>query len=164
MSDPIRTKEIVSVAEMARMCGLSRTRFYQLIGSAFPWPIYNCKSRRPFFTEEMQSICLEVRQRNCGINGKAVLFYARPFGDRTPTLKPKAKPRATKPSNKPSAQIVELVEGVRCLGLTTVTTPQVESAFKKCFPNGTSGADEGAVLRAVFLHIKRQNSDDNVAR
>jgi hypothetical protein len=157
-------KAIVSVAEMARMVGLSRTRFYQLVGSAFPWPIYNCKTRRPFFTEEMQEVCLAVRRRNCGIDGKAVLFYARRFGDRTPTAKPRAKTKATKPSKNPNGQMVELVEGLRCLGLTTVNAKQVESALKKCFPNGTSGADDGSVLRAVFLCIKRQNSNDNVAR
>jgi hypothetical protein len=130
-----------------------------LIGSAFPWPIYNCKTRRPFFTEEKQEVCLDVRRRNCGIDGKAVLFYARPF---PATIQSKAK--AKKPSNKPSGQVIELVEGLRCLGLTTVTGREVEPALKRCFPNGTSGADDGAVLRAVFLHIKRQYSNDNVAR
>ena len=91
-----------------------------------------------------------------GINGKAVLFYARPFGNATP------KPKAKKAINKPSEQIVELVEGLRGLGLTTVTVKEVEPALKKCFPNGTTGAAEGAVLRAVFLHVKCQDSHGNV--
>ena len=38
MSDEFQTKAAVSVAEMARMVGLSRSRFYQLIGTAFPQP------------------------------------------------------------------------------------------------------------------------------
>jgi hypothetical protein len=69
-----------------------------------------------------------------------------------------------RPSSKPSEQIVELVEGVRCLGLTTVTVKDIEPALKKCFPNGTSGVEAAAVLRAVFLHLKRQDSHDSVER
>jgi hypothetical protein len=151
-------KAIVSVAEMARMCGLSRARFYQLANEGvFPTPIYDLRTKRPFFNEELQEVCLEVRRRNCGINGRAVLFYAARIGSAVA----KTKARKTTPSAK-SGQFDELVEGVRCLGLTTVTTPQVESAFKRCFPNGKAGVDDGAVIRAVFLQIKRQNSPDNV--
>ena len=57
--------------------GLSRQRFYQLIGTTFPYPVYDLKSRRPFYTAELQAMILEVRRRNCGIDGKPVLFYAR---------------------------------------------------------------------------------------
>ena len=71
MSAQNETKKAVTVAEMARMCGLSRSRFYQLIGSAFPQP-----ERQP--------------------------------------------------------------------------------------KTGTEGNDQGEVLRAVFLQLKRQNSADNV--
>jgi hypothetical protein len=153
MRDEVPRKGVVSVAEMARMVGLSRSRFYQLVdGGVFPSPVYDLKTRRPFFTEEMQAVCLEVRQRNCGINGKAVLFYARPFG--VAKKKGKGMTNAAKPSNKPSEQVVELVEGLRCLDLTTVTAKEVEQALKKCFPNGTAGTDDGGVLRAVFLQIK----------
>jgi hypothetical protein len=75
MSVPIRTKEIVSVAEMARMCGLSRTRFYQLVGEGvFPSPVYDLRTRRPFFTEQMQAVCLEVRQRNAGNQRQGCTF------------------------------------------------------------------------------------------
>jgi hypothetical protein len=158
MTVEFQLKSSVSVAEMSRMVGLSRTRFHQLVKEGvFPSPIYSIHTKHPFFTEEMQAVCLEVRRRNCGIDGRAVLFYARRFG--TPNPKP-AKKKAT--PVKANGQFNELVEGVRCLGLTTVTTAQVESAVRKCFPNGRGGVDDGAVLRAVFLHIKRQNSPDNV--
>ena len=100
-------KSVVSVAEMARMVGLSRQRFYQLLGSTFPLPLYWIATRRPFYTEEMQQICLEVRRRNCGINGKPVLFYCGypPRGQ-----KPKAKPKS--PAKK--RQHVALINGLRC--------------------------------------------------
>ena len=57
-----QTKSVVSVAEMARMVGLSRQRFYQLLGGTFPYPLYDIATRRPFYTEEMQQVCLEVRK------------------------------------------------------------------------------------------------------
>src|SRR3990172_921349 len=92
MSVEFRTKAIVSVAEMAHMCGLSRARFYQLVkDGVFPPPLYKLETKRPFFTEEMQEVCLEVRRRNSGINGKPVMFYARRFG--SPAMpKPKRTP------------------------------------------------------------------------
>ena len=65
-----QTKTVVSVAEMARMVGLSRQRLYQLMGCTFPWPLYHVGTKRPFYTEELQQVCLEVRRRNCGIDGR----------------------------------------------------------------------------------------------
>ncbi len=41
-------KAAVTISEMARMCSLSRARFYQLIGSAFPFPVYSVSTHRPF--------------------------------------------------------------------------------------------------------------------
>ena len=68
------TKAAVTVAEMARMVGLSRSRFYQLIGTSFPQPARQPGTNRPIYTEALQKICLEVRRRNCGIDGQPVLF------------------------------------------------------------------------------------------
>ena len=51
-----KTKAVVSISEMARMVGLSRSRFHQLIGTTFPWPLYDVKSRRPFYTENFRSL------------------------------------------------------------------------------------------------------------
>jgi hypothetical protein len=155
MSVQVQTKAVVSVAEMARMCGLSRARFYQLVNEGvFPPPLYRVETRRPFFTQEMQETCLEVRRRNCGINGKPVLFYARRLGA------PMTKPKTTPPKN--SHKHADLIEGLRALGLTTVRCSDVEAAIQQNFPNGRSGIDHETVLRTVFLHLKRQNSSDKV--
>ena len=158
MSVQVQTKAVVSVAEMARMCGLSRARFYQLVeAGVFPAPIYRIDTKRPFFNQEMQEVCLEVRRRNCGINGRPVLFYCRRF---TPSPITKAKRTPAPKTNKH----VDLIDGLRALGLTTVTASQVESAFLQTFPNGKVEIDDETVLRTVFLHFKRQNSSDNVGR
>src|ERR1700751_4531911 len=87
-----QTKAAVTVAEMARMVGLSRARFYQLMqAGAFPWPVYAVSTRRPIYVQELQEVCLEVRRRNCGIDGKPVLFYARRLGSAP------GRPRPPKP-------------------------------------------------------------------
>src|SRR6478736_5302516 len=92
MGVQIQTRAAVTVAEMARMVGLSRARFYQLIGTAFPHPLYDVATRRPVYTEEFQLTCLEVRRRNCGIDGKAILFYVRRPGTTLSAPKVRRKP------------------------------------------------------------------------
>jgi len=150
---------MVSVSEMARQCGLSRSRFYQLVGTAFPFPVYDITSHRPCYTEELQQVCLDVRRHNCGIDGKAVMFYCRRGAD---ALTPK-RSRKLKAAGC-DGKHANLLDGLRSLGLTTVTALQVASVIKELYPSGTMGVEQGEVLRAVFLHIKRQNSEDNVRR
>ena len=157
MNVQIETKAIVSVSEMARMVGLSRSRFYQLIGSAFPSPLMD-KKKRPFYSEELQAVCLEVRRRNCGIDGKPILFYARRLGT-APT-----KPKKAKAPTTANPQHADLVEGVRSLGLASVTAADIAKALKELFPSGVENQDDGEILRAVFLHLKRKNRADKVGR
>ena len=151
----VETKSIVTVAEMARMVGLSRARFYQLIGSAFPHPAYDIETRRPHFTEEQQQVCLEVRRRNCGVDGKPVMFYARRWSG-APTTTTKRKPKTT---TTKTAMYADLVDAVRGLGLTTATTAQVAETITKLFPMGTTNTDQGEIIRAVFVHLKRRDTE-----
>ncbi len=161
MTVQIQTKSAVSVSEMAKMLGFSRSRLYQLIEEGiFPPPIYDVSTRRPLFDEGMQILCLEARRRNCGINGKPVLFYSARH----------ALGAQTKPVKKSTAKKVEqnrhsdLVESLKALGLESVTAAQVDSAIKELFPRGTQDRDLGEVIRSVFLFLKRQNSADNLGR
>ena len=55
-----QAKAVVSKSEMARMVGLSPARFAQLVGTTFPWPQYDLRTRRPFYPEELAS------HRACG--------------------------------------------------------------------------------------------------
>jgi hypothetical protein len=137
----IETKTVVTISEMARMCGLSRARFYQLIGSAFPSPIYDVSTRRPFYDEEAQRVCLEVRRRNCGIDGRPVLFYCK----RVPITAQKRLPKSEK-------NLSQLIDGLRALGLNA-STAQVEAAMKEL---GLSGTENGETVRTVFLHMQRK--------
>jgi hypothetical protein len=151
-----QTKAIVTVAEMARMVGLSRARFYQLIGSAFPHPLYDVATRRPFYPEEQQQVCLEVRRRNCGVDGRPILFYARRFGPA-----PQAKPKIKEVNGTEQS---ELLDALKSLGLTNVTSAALKPLVRELYPNGIAGVEQTEVIRTVFLRLKRRDSGDNVGR
>lgn len=159
MSVQVQTKAVVTVAEMARMCALSRARFYQLVrAGTFPTPQYDVRTRRPIYSEELQQIVLEVRKRNCGVDGRPVLFYtrgSRPIGPPKPVRAITAKSK--------SGNHAELIDGLAALGLTA-TAEQVEVAKKFSYPRGIENEDRSEVLRTIFLHLKRQNLADNAGR
>jgi len=147
MSDEL--KAAVTVAEMSRMAGLSRSRFYQLIGTAFPQPNRD-DNGRPYYDAEQQAACLEVRRRNCGVDGKPILFYAPRGSVTVPVSRRKPKAKAG-----PHAAVLD---GVRALGLTMATAAQVDAAVKQLFPAGADGVDPGELIRSVFLRLKRRNT------
>ncbi len=141
------TKAVVSVSEMARMVGLSRQRFHQLVQvGVFPQP--HRDNGRPYYDEPTQQQCLEVRKRNCGVNGQIVLFYAR----RQP-----AAPTRTKKVSPAPAPHAHLLDGLRALGLVSVTAAEVTAAVKELFPQGIAGIDEGEVIRGMFLHLQSES-------
>ena len=155
----VKTKAAVSVAEMARMVGLSRARFYQLIGTTFPPPLYTEATRRPFYDEGLQAVCLDVLAAvTAAFDGKPVLFYARrPLAAPLPGRKPKKAAAA-------GDKYADLFDGLKGLGLAGVTAAQVTEAVKELYPNGVSADADGEVLRAVFLHLRRRNTSDNVSK
>jgi hypothetical protein len=166
----------VSVSDMARMVGLSRSRFHQLLKEGFfPAPERDTETGRPFFGQAGQACCLEVRRTSLGINGKAVMFYARRFGvleDRRPRPGPnnldvqtssrkKKTPPATTPSRPKHAA---LIESLKQLGLSDLTEETVAKAVAVCFPGGLEGQPHETGLLAVFRHLVRPNSGGNVGR
>ena len=161
MTVQIQTKTVVTVAEMARMVGLSRARFYQLVAAgAFPQPLYDVTTRRPLYVEDQQQVCLEVRRRNCGVDGKPVLFYARRGG----AVAPRASATASKTTPKRRMhhhQVDPIHEGVKGCGLKKVTLAEVRAAVEKRFPTGTAGLEERAVVTEIFLHLMGRNSADS---
>src|SRR4051812_28730001 len=106
MADNIVTKAAVSVTEMARMVGLSRARFYQLVRrGTFPPADKDPVTARPCYFEEKQAQILEVRRRNCGVDGVPILFYSR----RRDIGQVKAPPRPTKPKGT-TGQYADLID------------------------------------------------------
>ena len=125
-------------------------------------PLTDVGSReRPFYLEEMQRVCLEVRRRNCGINGTPTLFYAKRGGSPS-SLSRKARKLKTKAcANK---QYAPIVDAIRALGLASATADQVGAAVKSLFPGGTEGTGEPEIIRAVFVHLQRRVTAGNVER
>lgn len=154
MTEHNNQKAGLSISEMARQCGLSRSRFHQLIGTAFPPPIYDVATRRPFYTEELQQVCLEVRRRNFGINGKAILFYS-PRQQIKPAVPRRAIRKGAAPVNN---QHDDLLDGLRSLGVVSITSAQLVVAIKELYPAGINGVAQGEVLRTLFLHLRAQGS------
>jgi hypothetical protein len=151
MSDKKQLKAAVSVTEMARLLNLSRARFYQLVGAGvFPAPSRNADTGRPFYSEEGQRACLEVRRRNVGSNGKPVVFYARR----------RSADRPTAASRRKAGQHGDLIAALESLGLASVTEAQVSKALAEAFPAGTGGVGEAEVIRAVFLRIRQDRGRD----
>ena len=89
---------------MSSLAGLSRQRFHQLMKQGvFPPPVYDIHTRRPHYTEEMQNVCLSVREKNVGINGRVVLFYSRRLGSAKKTNQYRGgPPRPREPRNIPA--------------------------------------------------------------
>lgn len=137
-------KAVVSVSEHCRLLQMSRSQFYSHIKKGtFHEPLRLESNGRPYFTASMLEDNLQARESGVGVNGEYVLFYERQTTE--------TKPSSKKPKSNHSA----LIDGLVALGIGSVTSGQVESALEVCFPNGTTGHDDTAVLRAVFRHLKR---------
>ena len=153
MSENIVTKAAVSITDMSRMVSLSRARFGQLVRKGtFPAPDKDPTTNRPFYSEEKQRICLEVRRRNCGIDGKAILFYAR----RSDLGQSKSVKRAAKPKVVVN-QYADLIDHL-AQATVIVTAAEVGAVVKELFPEGTVGIDPGEVFLAVFKRFQRNNT------
>ena len=162
MIDKVQTRAAVCSKEMAALVGLSRQRFMQLVkAGVFPPPLRDEATGRPYFTDEMQAVCLDVRRRNVGINGKVVMFYARRVMPTAPTGRPKTV-APTKPKPAPNDLHSEIVTALHELGHTAATSNQVAEAVAVLYPQGTKGTDLAQVIRAVFLHLRSKNTGGNV--
>ena len=94
-----------------------------------------------------------MRRRNCGIDGKPILFYSRrldlPLPKKQISTGRSASPKTTKHKN--------LIVGLAGLGLSGITDQQVEAALVRLYPNGTNSMDEATQLRTLFVDLMRQN-------
>lgn len=139
----------ITVSDMARVVGLSRSRFYSLIGSVFPEPIMSEYCGRRFYDAELQRQCLEVRKNNRGVNGLPIFFQ-------TKSLSPvKSSKRTVKPKVSKHESILC---GLVALGLSGIAEKQVEQAILACFPEGIIGVDEEMILRNVFVKLSNSLS------
>ena len=141
------TKSVVTVSEMADLCQLSRSRFYDLTeAGVFPKPVRHPSSKRPMYDRDLQEKCLEIRETGIGMNGQPVLFNRKPKKGPMP-LRRKAEEK------KPDADHADLLGALKGLGLTT-TAQAVNEAIAALYPNGPTGIDQGDLVRKVFIHLQ----------
>ena len=140
-------KQFISVTEMARNLNLSRARFYQLLDQGFfPKPLIDDRTKRPYYTLELQQQCLECRQSGIGIDGSILMFYS---SRKKETISNSKKKKQIDPVTK------ELGEILNSMGLETAFN-QVQKALDKLYPNGTEGMDQGVVTRELYRFFKEK--------
>lgn len=145
-------KAAISVAEMARMVGLSRNHFWVLAKrGVFPMPTYSVTNKRPFFDIEAQQVCLRVRETNIGVDGGFFLFNAPRKNGAAPS--PVAVTSHGGKKSKPNERTVGLLRAIKHLGMD-VTAEQVEAAVVAVYPQGLP-AEDGQAIRALYLHLKK---------
>jgi hypothetical protein len=138
-------KSVITVSEMADLCQLSRSRFYDLLESGvFPKPVQHPSSKRPMYDRGLQEKCLEIRQTGIGMSGQPVLFNRKTRAGQKPLRRP---------AQEKMPDHADLLVALKGLGLVT-TAQAVQEAMSALFPTGHVGMDEGDVVRKVFLHLQ----------
>ena len=139
------SKPIVSISEMAQLLQFSRARFYQLLNAGFlPQPVYDVRSKRPYYNSELQQKCLECRQSGIGVDGSYMLFYSPR----------KNENNINKGKQKIDPQVKELVETLESMGLD-VNVKQVQQGISELYPDGIDSVEQGLVVRELFRHFKK---------
>jgi hypothetical protein len=143
-------KAAVSVSEMAEMCQISRSRWYELVESGvFPKPVLLPSLKRPVYDRGLQEKCLQIKATGIGLNGAPVLFNRRA----RKTGQPRQKVQRPARDQRPDPAIEPILEAIKGLGLAT-TAQAVCDAVAVLYPSGIDGADLGDVVRKVFLHLQ----------
>lgn len=139
-----RIKPIISIGDMAKALGHSRARFWQLQKAMiYPPPIYDVRTRRPFYDARLQVVCHEIRESGIGFNGRYILFYSP------------RKNNSDKPTRKKSnSKNRELVMTLNNMNLN-VNHGEVEEAVKELYPQGFDNQDTGVVIRELFRFFKK---------
>jgi len=138
-----------TINQVCEELGLSRSRIYQLIGTAFPQPVYLVGNRRPAFTGQQLQRMLEVRRSGIGMDGRAILFYAKrkpSTTKRTPSRKQQKRPRRSRHSH--------LVEALEQLGLKNVSEQDIGRAIESC-RQGDDQLEEAELISRVFRFLKK---------
>ena len=136
MAGDIVTKAAVSVTEMARMVGLSRARFYQLVKQGTFPPADQDAARTARATSRRSSA------RFSKLGGEtAASMASRSCSTADATTPGRRGQRPARPAAR-SKDVVkkytDLIDGLAALNVT-VTVAQVEPVVKEVFPNGTDG-------------------------
>ena len=109
---------------------VSRARFYQLVGTTFPWPLYDIATRRPFYDEEASANLPRCAPPKLWDRRQAADVLRPPTADcdHAKAAQPSRSPKKASDDN-----YGPLMEGLKSLGLV-VGPAQVEAAIKELLP------------------------------
>ncbi len=128
-------KPIISISEACKLMNLSRARFYQLLDKGiFPQPVYQIKTRRPFYDLELQQQLIQIRETGVGANGQLMLFYS-------PRTK-STKLRKTKTIDPTVLMFKEFADALGDMDLNC-SPKEVGIAIKELYPDGIDNEDDG---------------------
>jgi hypothetical protein len=123
--------------------GISKGRYYTLQKRGiFPAP-QRTSSNRPVFDQELVQKCAEVVRSRIGVNGEPILFNAKKKQESV-----QKRPVSVKGKHD------DLIASLASLGLS-VSVEQVNVALAS-LPNNGADMPEPALIKAVFLHLKKQ--------
>ncbi len=143
MSGQARSR-FITLQELCDQLGISKGRYYTLQKRGiFPAP-QRTSSNRPVFDQEQVQKCVEVVRSRVGINGEPILFNRKPVPE-------PSKKRATPVKGKHD----DLIAALTSLGLSA-SVEQVNAAIAT-LPNAGADMEEPALIKAVFLHLKKQS-------
>ncbi len=152
--DPNR-RVVLTISDMARVVGLSRSRFYALMKQGvFPMPIYLIATKRPFFDKRLRDECLNVRRTGLGVNDQPILFYPRRAGPPT-TRSSKSSLRGKKKSSTINPIVLRLIDLLKGLGVESPSPQSVTAALSDCFPNGADDKADHELVGAVYRHLRQ---------
>jgi hypothetical protein len=159
------TKDVVSVTDMARMVGLSRARFYELMQrGVFPPPSRSPTTKRPLYARDQQEQCLQIRRTHRGANGETILFYAvAPRPSPPPKRSAKSGPKESPPARQDDL-LNRLRDSLSQLGVVDLAETQLRSVLAAEWPAGHADVDEATLVTTVYRSLKCRNPRDNVAR
>ena len=145
MNNKKLSKQIVSITDISKMLQMSRARFYQLLEQGFfPKPLYDDRSKRPYYDLELQQKCLECRQSGIGVDGSFMLFYSS---------RKKETVSQIKKNKKVNPMIKELTETLETMGLD-ISVKQVQQGLIELYPDGVGSQEQGVVVRELFRYFK----------
>lgn len=128
-----KIKPVISVGDMAKALGHSRARFYQLQRQQiYPMPLYDTRTKRPFYDARLQKICHEIRETGIGLNGQYILFYSP---RKTSATKVQKSSGSMVQKKEIPAEYQELVDTLNQMGVE-VSGEQVSEVVGKLYPDG----------------------------
>jgi len=117
--------------------------------------VYDIHTRRPFFTRQLQDICLEIKRSGIAYDKSYILFNAPQH-----RLNSGQKQNVSVTNKKPVEQnpmIMEVIETLRQMGIQNSTYSDVEVVIRKLHPTESiEKIDTGILVRELFLHFRNK--------